>query len=122
MYRRDLFRAKKISPLCEIKTMDLLRMQISLTSCRRFCIHIVYRPPRGIKLSGTETEFYSDLDILFTDTSISTIPVIILADFNIHFHDEPKSSRLRNMLNDYIIRCNNTYIPQLMSMVIFEIL
>ena len=60
-----------------------------------------YHPPRGTKLSGTETEFYSDLDILFTDASISTIHVIILGDFNIHFNDEPKSSRLRNMLNDY---------------------
>ena len=38
------------------------------------------------------------LDILFTDASISTIPVIILGDFNIHFNDEPKSYRLRNML------------------------
>ena len=90
-----------MSPLCEIKTLELLRIQISSTSGRRFCIYIVYRPPRGTKLSGTETEFYSDLDILFTDASISTIPVIILGGFNIHFNDEPKSSRLRNMLNDY---------------------
>ena len=58
----------------------------------------MYRPAHGTKLSGTETEFYSDLDILFTDASIS---VIIMGDFNIHFNDEPKSSRLRNMLNDY---------------------
>ena len=54
-------------------------------------------------------EFYSDLDILFTDASISTIPVIILGDFNIHFNDEPKSSRLRNMLNDYQMQvCTNS--------------
>ena len=46
-------------------------------------------------------QFYSDLAILFTDASISTIPVLFLGDFNIHFKDEPKSSRLRNMLNDY---------------------
>ena len=90
-----------MSPLCEIKTLELLRMQISSTSGRRICIYIVYRPPRGTKLSGTGTEFYSDIDILFTDASISTIPVIILGDFNIHFNYEPKSSRLRNMLNDY---------------------
>ena len=100
MYRRFLFHAKRMSPLCEIKTLELLRMQISSTSGRRFCIYIVYRPPRGTKLSGTETEFYSDLDILFTDASISTIPVIFLGDFN----DEPKYSRLHNMLNDYQIQ------------------
>ena len=84
-----------------MKTLELLRMQISSTSSRRFRIYIVYRPPRGTKLSRTETEFYSDLDILFTDAFISTIPVIILGDFNVHFDDEPKFSRLRNMLNDY---------------------
>ena len=56
-------------PLCEIKTLEFLRMQISSISGRRFCISIVYRTPRGTKLSGTETEFYSDLDILFTDAS-----------------------------------------------------
>ena len=92
-------------------------MQRSSTSSRRFCIYIVYRPPRGTKLSRKETEFYSDLDILFTDASISTIPVIIHGYFNVHFDNEPKFSRLRNMLNDYQI--NNIYIPQLMSSVIF---
>ena len=51
--------------------------------------------------SGTETQFYSDLDILFTDASISSIPVIILGDFNVHFNDELKFPRLRNLLNDY---------------------
>ena len=50
-------------------------------SGRRFCVYIVYHPPSGTKLSGTETDFYSDLDILFTEASISTLPVIILGDF-----------------------------------------
>ena len=39
MYRRDLLHAKN-SPLCEIKTLELLKMQISSTSGRRFCIYI----------------------------------------------------------------------------------
>ena len=77
---------------------------ISSTSGRRFCVYSVYYPPRGTKLSGTETEFYSDLDILFTESSISTIHVIILGDFNIHFNDEHKSSKLRNMLDDYQVQ------------------
>ena len=92
-------------------------MQRSSTPSRRFCIYIVYRPPRRTKLSRKVTEFYSDLDILFTDASISTIPGIILGYFNVHFDNDPKFSRLSNMLNDYQI--NNTYIPQLMSSVIF---
>ena len=80
-----------MSPLCEIKKSG---MQISSTSGRRLCVYIVYRLQRGTKLSGTETEFYSDLDILFTDAFISTITVIIIGDSNIHFNDEPKSSTL----------------------------
>ena len=52
-------------------------------------------------IAGTETVLYNDIDILFTELSISTIDVIILGDLNIHLNDEPKSSKLRNMLNDY---------------------
>ena len=100
---------KNMSPLCEIKTLELLRMQISSTSGRRLCIYIVYRPPHDTKLSGMETEFYSDYDILFTDDSISTIPVIIIGDFNIHFNDEPTFSRLRNMLKDYQMQTTCTF-------------
>ena len=55
----------------------------------------------GIKLSGTENELYDDLDIPFTDVSISAVPVIILGDFNIHFNNALKSSRLRNLLQDF---------------------
>ena len=67
MYRRDLFHAKIMSPLCEIKTLELLRMQMSSTSGRKLCINIVYRPPHCTKLYGTETGVYSDIDILFTE-------------------------------------------------------
>ena len=101
MYRNDMYKAKTLPMLDDIRTLELDRLQISSTSGPRFCVYTVYHPPRGTKLSGTETEFYSDLDILFTETSISTIPVIILGDFNIHFNDEHSSSKLRNMLNDY---------------------
>ena len=72
MYRTDLFQVKKMVPLSDIKTLELFRLQISSLSDRRFCVYIVYHPPRGTKLSGTETDFYSDLDILFTEASIST--------------------------------------------------
>ena len=64
-------------------------------------MYIVYHPPRGTKLSGTENEFYDDLDIMFTDASISAVPVIILGDFNIHFNDVLKPSKLSNLLQDF---------------------
>ena len=54
-------------------------------------MYIVYHAPRGTKLSGTENAFYEDLEILFTDASISVVPVIILGDFNIHFNNALKS-------------------------------
>ena len=101
MHRNDMYKSKTLPMLDDIRTLELDRLQISSTSGPRFCVYTVYHQPRGTKLSGTETEFYSDLDILFTEASISTIPVIILGDFNIHFNDEHSSSKLRNMLKDY---------------------
>ena len=61
---------------------------------RRFCVYIVYHPPSGTKLSGTGTDFYSDFDILFTEASISTVPVIILGDFKIYYNNVHKSIKL----------------------------
>ena len=92
----DLDPAKALPMLDDIRTLELDRLQISSTSGPRLCVYTVYHPPRGTKLSGTKTEFYSDHDILFTETSLTTIPVIILVDFNIHFNDEHNS-----LLNDY---------------------
>ena len=73
MYRNYLFRIKKIALMCDIKTLELFRIQITSLSGRRFCVYIVYHPPSGTKLFGTEADFYSDLDILFTVASISTL-------------------------------------------------
>ena len=71
--------------MCDIKTLELFRIQMTSLSGRRFCVYIVYHPPSGTKLSGTEIDFYSDFDILFTEASISTLSVMILGDFNIHY-------------------------------------
>ena len=49
--------------MCDIKTLELFRIQMTSLSGRRFCVYIVYHPPSGTKLSGTEIDFYSDLDI-----------------------------------------------------------
>ena len=101
MYRTDLFQVKKMVPLSDIKTLELFRLQISSLSDRRFCVYIVYHPPSGTKLSGTETDFDSDLDILFTEASISTLPVIILGDFNIHYNNNYKSAKLCQLLENF---------------------
>ena len=68
---------------------------------RRICVYIVYHPPRGTKPSGTENELYGDLYILFTAASIYVVPVIILGDFNIHFNNALKASKLGNLLQDF---------------------
>ena len=101
MYRNDIYKAKTLPKLNDITTLELMRVKLTTVSGRRICVYIVYHPPRGTKLSGTENEFYDDLDILFTDASISVVPVIILGDFNVHFNNVLKSSRLRNLLLDF---------------------
>ena len=63
------------------------------------CIHTLLRKSMN-KLSGTESDFYSDLDILFT-TSISILPVIILGDFNIHYNNVHKSIKLCQLLDSF---------------------
>ena len=88
------FQDKKMVSLSDIKTIELYRLQISSLLDRRFCVYIVYHPSCGAKLSGTEPDFYSDLDILFTEASISTLPVILLSDFNIHYNNNYKSAKL----------------------------
>ena len=95
-------------PLSDIKTLELFRLQISSRSCRRFCVYIVYHSPRGTKLSGTGIDFYSDLDILFTEASISTLPVILLGDFNIQYNNNYTSAKLRQLfessdMNQYVV-------------------
>ena len=87
--------------MCDIKTLELFRIQMTSLSGSRFCVYIVYHPPSGTKLSGTETDFYSDLDILFTEASISTLPVIILGDFNINYNNVHKSIKLRQLLDSF---------------------
>ena len=61
----------------------------------------VYHPPSGTKLSGTETDYYSYLDILFTEASISTLPVILLGDFNIHYNNVNKRIKLCQLLDSF---------------------
>ena len=101
MYRNDLFRIKILAFICDVKTLELFRIQMTSLSGRRFSVYIVYHPPSGTKLYGTETDFYSDLDILFTEASVSTLPVIILGDFNIHYNNVHKSMKLRQLLNRF---------------------
>ena len=53
------------------------------------------------KTSGTLSDFYSELEQLFTEASISVIPTVIVGDFNVHFDDTLKSEPLRTLLESY---------------------
>ena len=45
--------------------------------------------------------FYSELEQLFIEASISVIPTVIVGDFNVHCDDTLKSEPLRTLLESY---------------------
>ena len=53
------------------------------------------------KSSGLISEFYVELEHLFTEAAISVVPTIIARDFNVHFDNEAKSEPLRNLLESF---------------------
>ena len=79
-------------------TMDLLRLQIINPHCVKYNVWVVYHPPVSSKSSGLISEFYVELEHLFTKATISIVPTIIAGDFNVHFENEAKSEPLRNLL------------------------
>ena len=62
---------------------------------------VVYHPPASSRSSGTSSEFYTELECLFTEASVSFTPTIIAGDFNFHFDDVTKSEPLRNLLDAF---------------------
>ena len=53
------------------------------------------------KSSGLISEFYIELEHLFTEAAMSVVPTIIARDFNVHFDNEAKSEPLRNLLESF---------------------
>ena len=58
-------------------------------------------PPVSSKSSGLISEFYVELEHLFTEAAIHVVPTIIAGDFNVHFDNEAKSEPLRNLLESF---------------------
>ena len=52
-------------------------------------------------LNYLELRPISIVTLIFTETSISTLPVIILGDFNIHYNNVHKSIKLRQLLDSF---------------------
>ena len=90
----------KLQPKLSFTTMDLLRLQIINPHCVKYNLWVVYHPPVSSKSSGLISEFYIELEHLFTEVAISVVPTIA-RDFNVHFDNEAKSEPLRNLLESF---------------------
>ena len=91
----------KLQPKLSFTTMDLLRLQIINPHCAKYNVWVVYQPPVSSKSSGLVSEFYVELEHLFTEAAIYVVPTIIARDFNVHFDNEAKSEPLRNLLESF---------------------
>ena len=90
----------KILPKLHFTTIELIRLQFTKPFLLKYNL-LVYHPPATSKTSGTLSDFYSELEQLFTEASISVIPTVIVGDFNVHFDDTLKSEPLRTLLESY---------------------
>ena len=91
----------KILPKLRFTTIELIRLQFTNPFLLKYNVWVVYHPPARSKTSGTLSDFYSELEQLFVEASISVIPTVIVGDFNIHFDDTRKSEPLRTLLESY---------------------
>ena len=74
----------KFLPKTNNRTFELLRTKITTTSKYNFNIYILYHPPPSSKASHTAAEFYQELETLFTEVSVATVPTVLVGDFNTH--------------------------------------
>ena len=79
-------------------TIELIRLQFTNPFLLKYNLCVVYHPPATSKTSGTLSDFYSELEQLFTEAAISVIPTVIVGDFNVHFDDTLKSEPFRTLL------------------------
>ena len=91
----------KILPKLHFTTIELIRLQFTNPFLLKYNLWVVYHPPATSKTSGTLSDFYSELEQLFTEACISVIPTVIVGDFNVHFDDTLKSEPLRTLLESY---------------------
>ena len=92
----------KVLPKLHFTTIELILLQFTNPFLLKKNVWVVYHPATS-KTSGTLSDFYSELEQLFIEASISVIPTVIVGDFNVHFDDMFKSEPLRTLLESYNI-------------------
>ena len=96
----------KILPKLPFTTIELLRLQVINPHLLTYNVWVVYHPPSSSKTSGTTSNFYAELEQLFTEASISVIPTVIVGDFNVHFDDHITSEPIRTLLESFNLTQN----------------
>ena len=91
----------KILPKLHFTTTELIRLTLANPFLLKYNFWVVYHPPATSNTFGILSDFYSELEQLFTEASISVIPTVIVGDFNVHFHDTLKSEPLHIRLESY---------------------
>ena len=97
----SFYTVKVLPKLVSINSCDLLRVRISSGSTRTFYIYVLYRPPIGSKYAVSDSVFHDDLDVLLSEATICVAPVILIADFNIHYNKFDKSGKIRSLCDIY---------------------
>ena len=97
---RETFSTKILSSL-HLDTTELLHLQFSAAYSTTFNKWVIYHPSASSKSSGTSSDFFAELECLFTESSVSVIPTIIVGYFNVHSDDDTKSQPLRNLLETF---------------------
>ena len=98
MYRNTY--TSKILPKLHFTTIGFIRLQFTNPFLLKYNVWVIYHPPTS-KTPATLSEFYSELEQLFIEASISVIPTVVVGDFNIHFDDALKSVPLRTLPESY---------------------
>ena len=96
-----VYRNIKILPKLHFTTTELIRLQFTNPFLLKYNLWVVYHPPATSKTCRTLLDFYSELEQLFIEASVSVIPTVIVGDFNVHFYDTLKSEPLCTLLESY---------------------
>ena len=75
----------KSLPKLNFTTIELIRLQFTNPFLLKYNLWVVHHPPATSKTSGIVSDFYSELQQLFIEASISVIPTVIVADFKRSF-------------------------------------
>ena len=65
---------------------------------KSFILHVLYHPPASSKTSGSVTEFYNEIELLL---SLSTLATALVGDFNVHMDVSHKAMPLCELLETF---------------------